>query len=290
MSLAGRLAGLAVVVLVSILAGCASGPNGIAPWESRLRGTTLALLGEVHDNPRNHAQRAAILRRAVEAGWRPAIVMEQFDVDRQPDIDRSRTEHPHDAQALIDRAAGARSGWDWALYKPLVELALQFDLPLAAGNLPRSQTMRLVRENADAVLGAARAAELGLHRALDTAWQAAQEREIDAGHCGTLPRALWPGMVRAQSARDAVMAQVLKQHADRGAVLIAGNGHVRRDIGVPRWLSTAGMWSVGFVEADTAPPGPDQFDAVVVTTGVDRGDPCAPLRKSVPPPKPPDAA
>ena len=37
------------------------------------------LLGEVHDSAAGHAARAALLRKDVEAGWRPAIAMEQFD-------------------------------------------------------------------------------------------------------------------------------------------------------------------------------------------------------------------
>jgi uncharacterized iron-regulated protein len=262
------------------LGGCASRYTPPHEWLARLAGDTIALLGEVHDNPEVHHRRAEVLRQAVEAGWRPALVMEQFDVDRQPDIARSRAERPHDAEYLVAQAAGPRSGWDWAHYRPLVALALQYDLPLVAGNLPRAQAMQLAREGYEAVLGAVRTRELGLHNAIDPTWQAAQEAEIDLGHCGAMPAALLPGLVRAQAARDALMAQQLARHASRGAVLIAGNGHVRRDIGVPRWLApdlAARGWTVGYVEAGT-PVRPGQFDAVVITRAVDREDPCASLR------------
>jgi uncharacterized iron-regulated protein len=254
-------------LVAATAAGCALG-EAPPSWETRLRGDTLALLGEVHDNAEGHRRRAASLRRAVEAGWRPAVVMEQFDADRQADIDRSRRERPDDASHLIAQASPGRSGWDWALYRPVIELALVHDLPLVAGNLPRAEATRLVREPFDAVLGRERATRLGLDAPLDAAWQAAQEREIDAGHCGTLPRTLWPGMARAQAARDAQLAQALRAHASRGAVLLAGNGHVRRDLGVPRWLSGAAadrVLAVGYVEEGTAPTGPQQYDALVVT-------------------------
>ena len=58
-------------------------------------------------------------------------------------------------------------------------------------------------------------------------------------------------MVKAQIARDVWMARVVDQQAARGVVLLAGNGHVRKDIGVPRWLTTAPTaWrSMGFVES-----------------------------------------
>ena len=55
-------------------------------------------------------------------------------------------------------------------------------------------------------------------------------------------RSMWPRMAQAQFARDAVMAEVLRRSAPQGGgvVLLAGNGHVRRDIGVPRWLGMRG--------------------------------------------------
>lgn len=262
------------------LAGCAASPRRPYAWEERLQRSTVALLGEVHDNAEHHRLRAAILRHAFEAGWRPAVVMEQFDLDRQADIERSRGERPRDAKHLIAQA-GAAKGWQWPDYEPLVALALEFDLPLLAGNLPRSQAVRVMRDGHEAVFGWERVRELGLDRKPDTAWQAAQEHEIDIGHCGALPRSVWAGMARAQFARDAVMAQLLRQHATRGVVLLAGNGHVRRDIGVPRWLaerSAQSLLAVGFVESDGAPIAADQFDAVVITERAARPDPCEAFR------------
>ena len=134
-----------------------------------------------------------------------------------------------------------------------------------------------MREGLDAVFPAAQRRELGLDIEPDAAWQQAQEREIDAGHCGALPRNLWPAMARAQFARDAVMANVILRHARAGAVLLAGNGHVRRDIGVPRWLGAiapARLLSVGYVENDQ-PVAAERYDAVVSAATSERPDPCA---------------
>jgi uncharacterized iron-regulated protein len=141
-----------------------------------------------------------------------------------------------------------------------------------------------VRGGHDAVFDAAMRRDLGLDRPIDPAWQRAQEREIDAGHCGALPASLWPRMAAAQFARDAVMARALAAGGERGAVLLAGNGHVRRDIGVPRWLriDPRRVWSVGYLEAGDASAPTEAFDAVVRTQPVDRGDPCAALRARVP--------
>jgi len=137
-----------------------------------------------------------------------------------------------------------------------------------------------------AVFDPAAAATLGLDRPIAADWQAAQEREIDAGHCHALPATLWPRMARAQFARDAVLAAALSRKADRGAVLIAGNGHVRRDIGVPRWLALdpRRVLSVAFLEdGDDATP-VAAFDAVVRTAPAERSDPCVAFEKREPAP------
>lgn len=268
----------AVWIAAPNVVGCSARVRAPDAWEARLRGSTIALLGEVHDNAELHRVRTTVLKRAFEAGWRPVVVMEQFDIDRQADIDRARSERPRDAAHLI-ALAGAKRGWEWRHYEPAIALVLEHDLLLRAGNLPRALASRLVRETPDAVFGTGRAAELGLNGAPGAAWQAAQEREIDRGHCGALPPALLPGMARGQFARDAVMAQQLQFHAARGAVLLAGNGHVRRDIGVPRWLPApmaADALVVGFIEADEAEPSAaPRFDAIVVAAPAQREDPCA---------------
>jgi uncharacterized iron-regulated protein len=265
--------------------GCAAPAARPFEWESRLRGSTWVLLGEVHDNAAHHRLRTAALARAIDAGWRPALVMEQFDIDRQGDIDRARGERPRDAQHVIAQA-GAERGWHWPFYEPVIALALSHGLPLVAGNVPRSLTMRLAREDYEPVLGIERVRAWGLDAPPDAAWQAAQEREIDGGHCNALPQRLWPGLARGQFARDAAMAQLLQQHGERGAVLWAGNGHVRRDLGVPRWLARRGhadTWVVGFVERGEAREPDGRFDATVVTAAAEREDPCQAFKARPPP-------
>jgi uncharacterized iron-regulated protein len=269
-----------VVIMSCIVAACATAAP-VQPWESRLAGNAIVLLGEVHDNAAQHRLRLELLRRAFAAGWRPAIVMEQFDVERQADIDRARREQPRSAQHLIDqaapRAARPGAGWNWAFYEPYVALALEYDVPLLAANLATADTRRIVRGGLAASFDDQRLAALGLDRPIAAEWQQAQEREINRGHCGALPATIVPRMAQAQFARDAVMADVLRQQAERGAVLLAGNGHVRRDLGVPRWLSTepARVFALGLVEqGDTQTP-PGAFDATLRTAVAERVDPCA---------------
>ncbi|MGX6570146.1 ChaN family lipoprotein [Cupriavidus necator] len=271
MSFRLRIAGMLAAAVAVLATGCAA--TGPAPEavSAAFAGKSYVLLGEVHDNAAAQQQRLAALTRAVEQGWRPAIAMEQFDRERQPDIERARRERPRDADYLIAQAGGG--AWQWPLYRPVVALALQYDLPLVAANLSRADAGKIVRAGLDSLFPAGERQQLGLSGALPGDLVAAQTAVLDRGHCGNFPKAMLPGMLAAQAARDAVMAQTLRPYAQRGAVLIAGNGHVRRDIGVPRWLG-AGVGqvvSVGYVEN---PPADGEFDMAVVVPAVARKDPC----------------
>ena len=95
--------------------------------------------------------------------------------------------------------------------------------------------MRAATDGWDAVFNASTIRDLRLD-ALPGDLRRKQEDEIAAGHCNLLPREMLFPRARAQIARDIVMARTLRPYAERGVVLLAGNGHVRRDIGVPAWL------------------------------------------------------
>lgn len=253
-----------------------------------LAAVPFVLLGELHDNESHHRLRRDLLAALVAAGRRPAIAMEQFDHEQQPGINLARGERSDDAEHLRVTARYNDKSWPWRYYGPFVELALTNGLPLVAANLSRAAAFEVAMKGV-AVLGEERARRLGLDEPLPAPLAGKLARVIDDGHCGKLPPERVPGMVDAQRARDAVMAALIAPHAVRGAVLIAGNGHVRRDFGVPLYLSRLApdqaALSVGFVEAlpgyVSAAEYPSaqqrEFDYLWFTARVERGDPCAGL-------------
>jgi uncharacterized iron-regulated protein len=230
------------------------------------------LLGEVHDSAAGHAARAALLRKELEAGWRPAIAMEQFDTAQQPALDAAMRDCA-DAACVVDRVAPPKASWTWAYYQPVIALALEFKLPLLAANLSRGDASKVVKDGFAAALPAELIARYRLD-ALPAEVLAAQETEVRDSHCGALPEMLVSPMAKAQIARDVVMAETLRTHAAHGVVLIAGNGHVRRDIAVPFWLRRDGLAprAVGFLEPTADPAAFDAVERIPATT---RPDPCA---------------
>jgi uncharacterized iron-regulated protein len=274
---------LFVLAWVPMVAGCATSP----PLDGDRLAVELArrpvvLLGEVHDNVVQHRIRADALHRLLAGGARPAIAFEQFDRERQADIDRARREPPPEGRSLADhviaQARAPKDSWDWARYRPFVELALQYDLPIVAANLSRSAAARVAREGPDAVFTEAERAELALDRFGDIL--AEHEHVVQVGHCNMLPKSALPGLARAQIARDAVLAQSLRPYLGRGVILLTGNGHARRDIGVPRHLAEADqprLWSIGLLEEGTEARSA-LFDATFVSPAQERPDPCAALQ------------
>jgi uncharacterized iron-regulated protein len=238
-----------------------------------------ALLGEVHDNPAQHALRAAALKRALEAGARPALAFEQFDRNQQRDIDRVRRERPGDAAALV--ALGA-TGWRWEDYRPFLQLALDYDLPIVAANLSRADAFGVSREGWRAVFDDATIERLRLDT-LPEAFLAAHVQAAVQGHCDLLSAASALPFARAQIARDIVLAQSIRPHLARGVVLLTGNGHARNDVGVPYWLAAPerrGVVTIALVEAgEGADATPGRFDVVFATAAAERPDPCEALRR-----------
>jgi uncharacterized iron-regulated protein len=272
--------GLLTAVAFATAAAVELDPNPEALLRA-IQGHRVVLLGEVHDNAAQHALRAAALRQWVLAGARPAIAFEQFDRERQPDIERARRERPKDVDYLIAQAKGDPA-WHWEFYRLFVALALEYDLPIVAANLSRGDAMRVAIEGWPAVFDPATRSDLRLD-ALPADFRRKHENAIAIGHCNLLAADALPARARAQMARDIVMAQSIRPYLERGVVLLAGNGHVRRDIGVPFWLMARerqSIVSIGMLEREddgSAPESTVAFDSYVTTERAERADPCKDL-------------
>lgn len=227
-----------------------------------VRASEFALFGEQHDNPLHHRRRGELL---AALPTRSLVVAEHLTRGR------AYTEGAQLLPGLV--AAGFDpQGWAWPLHEPLFAAATQARLRLVGGNLPRELARRIAREG-EAALPEDLAERL--RRApLDAAAQEVLDADLVAGHCHRLPVARLPGMRLAQRARDAAMADALLTGGGTPAVLLAGNGHVRTDYGVPRLLMSRSVVSVGFVETGQVVAG-SPYTHLWITPAIEREDPCA---------------
>ena len=161
------------------------------------------------------------------------------------------------AEALGEALDWSESGWpDFTMYHPIFTAA-----PEAAiyGALVPRDAARAVFDTGPAEAFGPEAARYGLDRDLDPAEQTTREAMQMAAHCDALPEEMLPGMVAVQRLRDAVLARAVIRAMDEtgGPVaVITGNGHARRDWGVPAVLAEVApdldVWVLG--QTEDGPP------------------------------------
>ena len=236
-------------------------------------------LGEHHDNALHHALQA----RAVSVLEPGALVLEMIEPRHGLDITPALRS---DAIALANHLEWEERGWpDFAMYYPI--FAAAGDVPLFGGALPRDTVRQAFEDGAAATFGTS-AALFGLSDALPDDEQEARETGQQEAHCNALPPEILPGMVEAQRLRDAALAEAvvnaLAQGLDGPVVVIAGNGHVREDWGVPAALqeyaeqSGQSLTLATLAQYENEAPESPPVDHWVVTKAVERGDPCAAFR------------
>jgi uncharacterized iron-regulated protein len=150
-----------------------------------------------------------------------------MDTGMQPRLDTIRAQDIDTLDELKQYLSWDEEGWDWSFYGPLIFAVLQSRIEISAANISNETMMQVYAESlADeiaAVLGEAIVARLN--------------SDIDESHCGLLPASQFPAMVRVQQTRDHQMALALTSTGGEDiSVLIAGNYHVRQDLGVPNYI------------------------------------------------------
>tara|TARA_R100001377_G_C3193517_1_gene111594 strand:+ start:184 stop:1125 length:942 start_codon:yes stop_codon:yes gene_type:complete len=209
----------------------------------RLGAARFVILGEKHDNPDHHKLQRYVLAQLDASKSLDRVSFEMLDSSQQGAIDSLNPAIISSFDELRSALSWDAQGWDWSFYGPLVQDSLLAGATVRSANISNDEMM--------AVYAAApNAANDGI---LDAAQMQRLHQEIDESHCGMLPESQFPAMVAVQQARDAAMAQSLLSEggsSDGVRVLIAGNFHARRDLGVPNYvgLEQGALISVAFLE------------------------------------------
>ena len=256
-----------LLMVGALLVACAHRePTNATALLDRVLPTPLLMLGEQHDAPEHQTLQREVVQHLAARGQLAALVMEMV-------------ERGHDTRALprdVDEARvrealgwSEHGGWPWPVYGPVVMAAVRSGVPVVGGNLPRAQMRGAMGD-----------------RALDSlVTQGVLQRQRDGireSHCGVLPEGQIAPMTRIQLARDHAMAQTVTHAITAGktVVLVAGNGHVRRDLGVPLHLPSGLEHKVVMAQAgaptDSIAP---TADMVWTTPPLPPRDHCAELRQ-----------
>ena len=314
---------MTLLALLVVIAGCRTGTTDV-PWQSavgrehrlvgriwdaaggrfvdenvvvgRIAEARYVLLGEKHDNPDHHVLQARMIQALTSAGRRPVVAFEMFTPSQAAALGGYLVAHPRNAAGIGQAVNWKASGWPaWAMYEPIAQAALDAGLTIVAANLDDDR-VRAVSRQGVATLDGAFAQRHGLDQPLPESVREAMAEEIRDSHCGHAPADRVAAMIGAQRARDAQMAETLLTAAPNdGAVLIAGDGHVRNDYGVPAYVRRidpgARTVSIALVEVDARRANAESyaerfggrlpFDYVWFTPAVEDEDPCEKFKKSL---------
>ena len=262
----------------------------------KIRKAQFLLLGENHDNPDHHVIQGNIIAAVADAGSKPSIVFEmvpqrlsaevsQYDLDADPQLNE-----------FARRLEWEQRGWyTWEIYRPVALAAARKNLPMVAGNLDRATT-RKISKNGPSALSAEKQAAFALNAKFPEALEDQLIDELRQSHCNLLPDRVLPAMVNVQRAKDGSMADaMIGSGTASGAILIAGNGHVRKDRGVPFVLrkrlsnEQKQIVTIGLVEVDPSlltvadyqlvgSADSARYDFVIFTPKFDVTDHCAAMR------------
>jgi uncharacterized iron-regulated protein len=241
------------------------------------------LIGERHDNPEHHRLLASLVAALEAQGQSPrAVAFEMIPAWRQLDLVEYLAADG-DPAGLGQVIAWDASGWpEWASYQPIAEVALASDAQIVGADLGIAEKQAAFVQGAQAFRSRF-VQRTGLGEAWPAPMMVSLQDELRAAVCGQVSGRVVIGMMRVQRARDAMMADRLAATSGKGGgLLIAGIGHVRKDRGVPWYLTRlrpdARSVSIGLLEVQDdmlEPPTDLPYDYVWFTPGVDdRVDPC----------------
>ncbi|WP_037316972.1 ChaN family lipoprotein [Ruegeria halocynthiae] len=228
----------------------------------------IVILGETHDNPRHHVIQAEALKAIAPS----AVVWEMVTEEGAQRLADKAVSDPEELSRIL---RWLESGWPpLSMYYPVFQAT---DAPIYGAMVPRAAARAAMERGAATALGAD-AARFGLTVPLPAEEQAEREADQLAAHCNAIPAEVLPQMVAIQRLRDAVLARAILRAMDEtgGPVgVITGNGHARRDRGIPTFLSRLRPGLKVFVLGQSEDGVVDgEFDAVIDSPAIDREDPC----------------
>lgn len=261
--------------------------------------TNFVLLGENHDNPDHHILQAWMIEEIASSGRKPDVVFEMIPRRLAHEANSYDLQKDPQLEDFAKRLEWEKRGWySWEIYKPVGLATAQYGLRMLAGNISRKKVLGLYRNKT--ALSTDEQNRFAIDQPFSHAHQSSLNEELIASHCGMIGKKALPAMTRIQRAKDGSMADaLLNARSQDGAILIAGNGHVRKDRGVPLVLRKSSQTntarikeivSIGLIEVRENildpkqyelqnPEGEILYDIVIFTPKADITDHCVAMRK-----------
>ena len=226
------------------------------------------LVGEQHDAAEHQHIEQEVIAALAARGQLVGVALEMADAGAS-----TAALKPSATEEQVRRALQwDDKGWPWRAYGPAVMTAVHAGVPVLGANLPRTKMATAM-------------ADSRYDTRLSGPALKAQQQKIRLGHCLLLPEQQITPMTRIQIAKDISMAHTLEQLVVPGktVVLLTGNGHADRLLGVPQHLSadvkakSIHLRAGEGASADSL----EAFDSVWATPAVPDTDYCADLKEQM---------
>ena len=265
----------------------------------RLERADIILLGEVHDSQEIHETQVELLEALGDGPL--VLALEQLDLEHHARLVAADRRKHADGRLLAESGRFDADGWGWEHYDDLFSLAAERGWPVRPINLSRESARefaregdgwRLVLDDEQVEVIETLAPDLSLPDSLHDALVS----DLIEVHCGDLDAGFAERIVRAQVARDILMADAIlaarDEFPERPVVAVMGNQHARLDRGVGYWIGqilsersdadhpvliSVGMLPVDEAQADEVKgSSSDQHHLRLLTPPVDRPPHCDP--------------
>lgn len=190
-------------------------------------------VAENHNNPHHHAVQAAILSHLWRRDRSIALGMEMFQRPYQTALD-AYLASGDEQQLLEDSEYERRWGYDFALYRPLLELARAHRIPLVALNAPAELTKKVSKQGLAALTEEEREQVPDLDLSMTEHREMVEEAFTKHGLDPSKFEHFYAAQVIWDETMASEVARILRtEPAPARMVVLAGNGHVRHGHGIP---------------------------------------------------------
>ena len=210
------------------------------------------LIGEKHDNPDHQRLEKQLIEDFTINHFKRDVIFEMITEDIKPKL--SELNQVKSKDHLKQQLEWDNRGWKWENYGGVIYTGYQYGQNLKVGNLS-SNTIKNIYSN-------------GLNQNYASAIELKKDlldkflELLFESHCQAVPKEKLESMADIQLARDSFIAKQTIE-SENGAIVVAGSGHIRKDLGVPLHLSvmsntaknSSKTLSIAFIEVK-----PDKVD------------------------------
>ena len=207
--------------------------DSIIPY---LTASRIIYIGERHDQFAHHINQLELIKKMHNSGYKLAVGMEMFQKPFQPVVNDYLAGKIDEHTFLKKTQYFSSWGYDYNLYKPIVDYLERQNLPLLALNIPSEISRKVAR---DGIYSLSDNEKKQLPDSMDFSNERYRKdlNEVFLLHEGQGELKDFNYFYQAQTLWDEVMAEsaqkFLTDHPERNLVILAGNGHVRHKYGIP---------------------------------------------------------